>query len=433
MRFIMLVILTSFLLFSCSTTTTVDEELNTITTTTKSGNFGLTLEKDYEEQECEDDSISCDVLSSWVYQAFIEGDYQGTVDEAKNAISCNCAVTHADGIYSYLARGYIELGNNDKAIKSIEKGLSYNSENIELIELAIWNAQQLNNAADEISYLELLLTIKRESTVFEKLAEAYRKEKNYNDQIRVIKELLKIDPNNNIANAELKLAFQKTGRDEFEIDKERCEKNPDNFNFCFEYAENLMNSRRYEESLGVLFNMEKRYPKNEKILNNIAEISLNNYDEDTALDTYKKLIKINDSESSYFIEISKIYQDKEKYKDAHKWASKALKINSSDVSAIFNFAELLKNSVESCSQESLSLEDKVVYEISYRYYMKSYKKGHKESKSMINWFKDNKESVLPTLEDWFLIDTDLDRLKPIEINPKNICYDWVEQKVERIK
>ena len=61
MRFIMLVILTSFLLFSCSTTTTVDEELNTITTTTKSGNFGLTLEKDYEEQECEDDSISCDV------------------------------------------------------------------------------------------------------------------------------------------------------------------------------------------------------------------------------------------------------------------------------------------------------------------------------------------------------------------------------------
>ena len=51
-------------------------------------------------------------------------------------------------------------------------------ENIELIELAIWHAQQLNNAADEISYLELLLTIKRESTVFEKLAEAYRKEKN---------------------------------------------------------------------------------------------------------------------------------------------------------------------------------------------------------------------------------------------------------------
>ena len=59
MRFIILIILSSFLLFSCSTTTTVDEELNTITTTTKSGDFELTLEKDYEEQECEDDSISC--------------------------------------------------------------------------------------------------------------------------------------------------------------------------------------------------------------------------------------------------------------------------------------------------------------------------------------------------------------------------------------
>ena len=100
-----------------------------------------------------------------------------------------------------------------------------------------------------------------------------------------------------------------------------------------------MNSRRYEEALEVLFDMEKRYNKNEKILNHIAEISLNNYDEDTALNTYKKLVKINDSELLYFIEISKIYQDKEKYKDAHKWANKALKISSSDTNAIFNFAE----------------------------------------------------------------------------------------------
>ena len=66
-----LLIFYSLLIFSCSSTTVVDEEQNTITKTTetKDGNFKLVIEDEYEEQECEDDSISCDVLASWVYQA----------------------------------------------------------------------------------------------------------------------------------------------------------------------------------------------------------------------------------------------------------------------------------------------------------------------------------------------------------------------------
>ena len=100
--------------------------------------------------------------------------------------------------------------------------------------------------------------------------------------------------------------------------------------------------------------------------------------------------------------------------------------------SIFNFAELLKNTVESCSSDNLKLEDKAVYEISYKYYRQAFKKGNKNSKNMINWFKDNKNSVLPTLEDWFLIDNDSNELTPIEINPNNSCYSWVEQSVERV-
>ena len=433
-----LLIFYSLLIFSCSSTTMVDEEQNTITKTTetKDGNFKLVIEDEYEEQECEDDSISCDVLASWVYQAYVEGDYQGAVDEGKNAILCNCAVTNADEIYPYLIRAYKDLGEDSKATKAIERGLSYNPESIELIELAIWNAKSLNNPEEEISSLELLLSLKNRDEkpeVFEQLSEAYRKQKQYNNQIRILKEWLMLDPNNNKANEELKLAFQKTGRDEFEIDKERCDKNPDNFDFCFAYAENLMNARRYDESLKVLFDMDKRHIKNEKILKNIAKISLDNYDEDTALETYKKLIKINSSELSYFIQISQIYQDKEKYKEAHKWANKALKINSSDPNAIFNFAELLKNTAESCQEENLGLADKAVYQISYKYYIKAGKRGHKDSRNVVNWFKSNEKIILPTLEDWFLVSVEGDKLKPIEINPQKMCYSWIEQKVERIQ
>ena len=40
--------------------------------------------------------------------------------------------------------------------------------------------------------------------------------------------------------------------------------------------------------------------------------------------------------------------------------------------------------------------------------------------------------LLPTLEDWFLIDNDNNELTPIQINPNNSCYSWVEQSVERV-
>ena len=77
-----------------------------------------------------------------------------------------------------MARAYVELGEDGKATKSIEKGLSYSSENLELIELAIWNSKRLKNTEEEISYLELLLTINNNPKNYEKLSEVYRERKN---------------------------------------------------------------------------------------------------------------------------------------------------------------------------------------------------------------------------------------------------------------
>ena len=51
---------------------------------------------------------------------------------------------------------------------------------------------------------------------------------------------------------------------------------------------------------------------------------------------------------------------------------------------------------------------------------------------MINWFKSNKNNVLPTLEDWFLVDSDKTELRPIDINPGRKCYSWVDQSIEKI-
>ena len=425
MRFILLLFY-SLLVFSCSTS--VNNSSSATKIESKAETFGLEYE---EEIECEDDEIPCDALSLWVSESFDEADFEEAINNANQAIACNCSVSNAAEIYSGLARSYAELVDNDKASNAIKKGLSYEPDNIELIELAIWNANRLNQVDDEISNLELLLTIDKNVNFFKRLSDVYRRERRYNDQVRIIKKWLKSFPNDSNANAELKLAYNKLGKDEFAIDKERCEKNPDNFDFCFTYSTSLANSARYQEALIQLNKMLKRYPSNEKLIKKTANVYLDNYNQNEALVLYKKLFKMK-GDIEYAMEISKIYQDMEKYGNAHKWGKKALNISNSNSEALFNYAQLFKNSVESCSEENLSLEDKAVYEISYKYYRLAYKQGNKESKNMINWFKNNKKSVLPNLEDWFLIETDKNELKPIEINPKKTCYSWVEQSVARI-
>tara|TARA_B100000029_G_C17581990_1_gene959923 strand:+ start:1582 stop:2874 length:1293 start_codon:yes stop_codon:yes gene_type:complete len=428
MHFILLLFY-SLLVFSCSTT--VNEDSNTVKIQSKNGNFGL--EYEYEEEiECEDEDIPCELLSLWVSESFDEDDFEEAINNANQAIACNCSVSNAAEIYSGLARSYVELENNDKASSAIKKGLSYEPENIELIELAVWNSNRLNDLDNEISNLELLLSVDENIDNFKRLSDVYRRERKYNDQVRIIKRWIQAFPSDNNANEELKLVYSKLGKDEFAIDKERCEKNPENFDFCFTYATSLAKSARYEDALLELNKMIKRYPSNEKLIKKTAEVYLDNYNQEDALILYKKLVRMKPDNMFYLIEISKIYQDIEKYRDAHKWAKKALNASNNALEALVNYAQLFKNTVESCSDDNLLLEDKAVYELSYKYYRLAYKKGHKESKNMIDWFKSNKKSVLPTLEDWFLIDTQESELTPSQINPNRKCYSWIEQSVEKI-
>ena len=123
----LLLVFYCFLMFSCSTT--VNENTNTVKIESKNGNFGL--EYEYEEEiECEDEDIPCELLSLWVSESFDEDDFEEAINNANQAIACNCSVSNAAEIYSGLARSYVELENNDKASSAIKKGLSYEPENI---------------------------------------------------------------------------------------------------------------------------------------------------------------------------------------------------------------------------------------------------------------------------------------------------------------
>ena len=217
MHYILLLFL-SLIVFSCSTSVDVSyDEQN------KSLDDQL---NDDEKIECEDEDIPCENLSIWAIEYFEEEEYEDAIDGAKQAIACNCTVDYAVDIFSVLTKAYVEIGEDIESSNAISKGLSYQPENIELIELAVWNSKRLNDTDAEIENLEFLITLDNSVDNFKRLSDVYRKNRMYNDQVRIIKAWISFYPDDDIANQELKLAYNKLGKDEFAIDKERCEKNP---------------------------------------------------------------------------------------------------------------------------------------------------------------------------------------------------------------
>ena len=47
----------------------------------------------------------------------------------------------------------VEIGDDSEASNAINKGLSYEPENIELVELAVWNSKRMNDKDSEIENL----------------------------------------------------------------------------------------------------------------------------------------------------------------------------------------------------------------------------------------------------------------------------------------
>ena len=115
---LILLLFYSLLIFSCSSTAVVDED-----------SFVLETKTEYEDIECEEEDIPCDELSEWAYEYYEEGDFEESINTAKQAIVCNCAISNAGKIYSSLAKSYAELGKeNNKISSAIKKGLSYDPE-----------------------------------------------------------------------------------------------------------------------------------------------------------------------------------------------------------------------------------------------------------------------------------------------------------------
>ena len=73
----------------------------------------------------------------------------------------------------------------------------------------------------------------------------------FEEQVMILDKILKIDSGNKSANAEKKAAFKALGKDELDVDKERCNADQSNTQYGKEYARRLLDIGRNEEVVEV--------------------------------------------------------------------------------------------------------------------------------------------------------------------------------------
>ena len=134
-------------------------------------------------------------------------------------------------IFENLGRAFAKINKPDSSTWAFKEGLKILPESENLLWLAAWstakefrngNAEKLN---EQLYFLERLLEINPDNIeVLEKMSDAYRRAKMYDEQIVVLDQWLKIDGTNKKAITNKKEAFESLGKDASEVDQERWEK-----------------------------------------------------------------------------------------------------------------------------------------------------------------------------------------------------------------
>ena len=383
-------------------------------------------------EEIEVRNNECALYNSFAAGNMQNRDFESVVENYMYMIEigcdrCGCLGVNgedAEYIYSYFGRAYIDLGQLDKAMNVFKQGLKQLKNDPVLLENAQCVAGKLGNLEEQIYYLDQWLAIDESNLkVLNQFSKVYKENQMFEEQVEILNMILKIDPANKIANGDKKVAFRELGKDELDVDKERWNSNKSNTQYGKEYARRLLDNSRNEEVVEVCNTLLVYDKYDPQIWKYLGDAHLNLYNEDLALEAYESISNIDKSDYLNAIEISKLYINKEDYEIAFKWAERAVEFSGSKGVALNQRAEVYFSAAESCSLESLSFSDKLVFELAWQDYVLAANAGYIKAKTRANFLEENN---ITTSGDWFMTSE-----KGDEVTPKGECYSWIQKSIKR--
>ena len=375
--------------------------------------------------------LKCPRFMSSAAEYYRNRNWRETVEMYSQIIELGCdeydpVLAPPEEIYQYYAIGHEFLGEFSESEKVILKGLQKLPQNINLRKRLAYSYKKQNKMDQYISEMERLMDLtENDINLMMELSIIYGEFEQYDDQVYILKRLLKKDPNNEIAQGDLALALEKSGEDPLEFIKERFENNPNNISYGLDYADRLIKNNRTAEAINVFKKVIQEDGSNKIAYRKIAEVYFEMDDLELSSEAYVELYMLDPRDVKIAIKISDINIELDQFNEAIKWAKKADKISRSSGEALSQIGKVFYKGFQSCRSEIISLDDRIVASLAFGEFEKAGEKGYRRNSGSMKWLKENE--VLFTAEDWFMLNPESKRRGFIK--PSSSCYDWVEDKL----
>lgn len=376
-------------------------------------------------------NVRCPRLMSSAAEYYHARDWESTVRVYSEVVDLGCDewdATYAppEEIYQYYGIAYEQMGKYDSSEYVLLKGVEKIPNNIDLrVRLAYAYKRQGKTDQEIVEYERILDELDPQNVrVMTELASLYRKEGRYEEQIRVLQKLIKIDPTNEAAIADLTTAFERTGKDPLELYLDKYNNNPTGTN-GIQLADAYMQNDRIDEAIDVLKAVSRKEPKNKVIFSKLGDAYILNEDFVNASTSLESVYGLDSRDYQTAIRICEVNSELENFGKAIYWADKAVRGSKSSGEALGAKGDVYYKAFHTCRTPEVSRDDRVVARLAYKYYVQAESKGYRNVTGSKNWLRDNE--VLFTKSDWFMLDASQKAAGYATV--KTPCYSWVTERL----
>jgi len=293
--------------------------------------------------------------------------------------------------------------------------------------LAYSYKKQGKNEQEIIEYERLVEMAPEDVTIMNELSKLYKENERYDDQIFILEKILKLDEGNEIAQSELAMAFESSGRDPLDVYRKRYEDNPANLSYGLDYADRLTQADQYEDAIPVLDELIRQDPSSKRAYRKLAEATKAVDDLGRAAKAYEELFKIDPRDGRIAINISDAYLENNDYRQALKWADKAVSLDNKSGNGLGQKGKVYYYGWDNFRQNPFTNDDRLIAKLAYDYFVKAEKKGYRGfSKS--TWLKENEKDILYGKAQWFMAEDKVKRNRSISATTSD--YDWVTESLK---
>lgn len=377
--------------------------------------------------------VRCPRLMSSAAEYYRNRDWKQTVRIYKEITSLNCdewnpIYAPPQEIYQYYAIAYEQMGRFDSSEYVLLDGLQKLPNNVELRKRLAYSFKKQGKFDQEIiEYERMIEMAPSDLAVMNDLSKLYKENNRFDDQIFILEKILKLDGNNEIAQSELAMAFESSGRDPLDVYRKRYDDNPDNLSYGLDYADRLIQVDRQEDAIPILTEVINQDPSSKLAYRRLGEANKSIDQLKKAASAYEELFKIDPRDIRVAISISDIYLDNNDYRLALKWADKASTLDNSSGDGYGQKGKVYYYGWENFRQNPFTIDDRIVAKLAFDYFIKAEKKGF-NGYSKSSWLDENAKDILYGKAQWFMATDKVKRTRSISTSTAN--YDWVTESLK---